>query len=64
MGIDGKRVTTFDPDGKYVPADRQWFEPKRNPKRPTAGYLGLQNHDSGDEVYFKEVSIRPLTPTK
>lgn len=60
VDIDGKRVTTFDPDGKDVPADRQWFEPKREPRRPAAGYLGLQNHDPGDVVYFREVRVRPL----
>jgi hypothetical protein len=60
VDIDGKRVTTFDPAGKDVPAARQWFEPKREPRRPTKGYLGLQNHDPGDVVYFKEVSVRPL----
>jgi hypothetical protein len=59
VDIDGKRVTTFDPDGKEVPAERQWFEPKRGPKRPAAGYIGLQNHDPGDVVYFKEVSVGP-----
>jgi hydrogenase maturation factor len=64
VDIDGRRVTTFDPDGKDVPADRQWFEPKREPKRPTTGYLGLQNHDPGDVVYFKEVSVRPLAQGK
>jgi quercetin dioxygenase-like cupin family protein len=64
VDIDGQRVTTFDPDGKAVPADRQWFEPRRQPKRPTAGYLGLQNHDPGDVVYFKEVSVRPLMKAK
>ena len=48
------------PAGKDVPADRKWFEPKREPKRPTAGYLGLQNHDPGDVVFFREVSVRPL----
>jgi 3-keto-disaccharide hydrolase len=64
VDIDGKRVATFDPEGKDVPADRQWFEPKREPKRPTAGYLGLQNHDPGDVVYFKEVSVRPLPQGK
>jgi acetoin utilization deacetylase AcuC-like enzyme len=58
--IDGKRVTTFDPDGKDVPATREWYEPKREPKRPAAGYIGLQTHDPGDVVYFKEVSVRPL----
>jgi hypothetical protein len=60
VDIDGKNVTSFDPDSKDVPAERQWFEPKRAPKRPTAGFLGLQNHDPGDVVYFKEVSVRPL----
>jgi len=35
-------------------------EPKREPKRPEAGYIGLQNHDPGDIVWFKEVSVRPL----
>ena len=29
-------------------------------KRPLAGYIGLQNHDPGDVVFFKEVSVRPL----
>jgi hypothetical protein len=64
VDVDGKRVTTFDPDGKDVPADRQWYQPRREPKRPTTGYLGLQNHDPGDVVYFKEVSVRPLVQGK
>lgn len=60
VDIDGKRVTAFDPNGKDVPADRQWYEPRREPKRPAAGYVGLQTHDPGDVVYFKEVGVRPL----
>jgi hypothetical protein len=64
VDIDGRRVTTFDPDSKDVPASREWYEPKREPKRPTTGYLGLQNHDPGDVVYFKEVSIRPLAASE
>jgi hypothetical protein len=64
VDIDGKRVTTFDPAGKDVPATREWYEPRREPKRPTTGYLGLQNHDPGDVVYFKEVSVRPLAKGK
>ncbi|HEY8503000.1 MAG TPA: DUF1080 domain-containing protein [Gemmataceae bacterium] len=64
VDIDGKRVTTFDPDGKDVPAQEKWYEPKREVKRPTAGYIGLQNHDPGDVVYFKEVSVRPLKGAK
>src|SRR5262249_57619856 len=60
VDIDGKHVTTFDPDSKDVPRDRKWFEPKREPKRPTTGFIGLQNHDPGDIVYFREVSVRAL----
>jgi hypothetical protein len=60
VDIDGQRISTFDPDGKDVPSTRQWFEPNREPKRPQSGYIGLQNHDPGDVVYFKEISVRPL----
>ena len=60
VDIDGKRITTFDPDSADAPRGRKWFEPKREPKRPKSGYVGLQNHDPGDVVYFKEVSVRPL----
>jgi hypothetical protein len=64
VDIDGKRVTEFDSQSNNVSADRQWHEPKREPKRPTAGYIGLQTHDPGDVVYFKEVSVRPLSKSK
>jgi hypothetical protein len=60
VDIDDKRVSTFDPESKDVPKERKWFEPKREPKRPLSGYIGLQNHDPGDVVHFKEVSVRPL----
>jgi hypothetical protein len=60
VDIDGRRVTAFDPDSRDIPRDRKWFEPRREPKRPESGYLGLQNHDPGDVVYYKEVSVRPL----
>jgi len=58
--LDGKRVTSFDPTSPNVPPRKQWHEPKREPKRPVAGYIGLQNHDPGEIVWFKEVSVRPL----
>ncbi len=61
--VDGKSITSFDPDSKNVPSKRDWYEPKREPKRPHSGHLGLQNHDPGDVVYFKEVSVRPLSKT-
>jgi hypothetical protein len=58
--IDGQRSTSFDPASPSLPPRKQWHEPKREPKRPAAGYIGLQNHDPGDVVWFKEVSVRPL----
>jgi hypothetical protein len=60
VDLEGRRVTTVDPDSPDAPRERKWFEGKREPKRPTAGYLGLQNHDPGDVVWFREVSVRPL----
>ena len=60
VDVDGKSLTTFDPDSKDVPKEGKWFEPRRAPKRPQVGYLGLQNHDPGDVVTFKEVSVRSL----
>ena len=59
VDLDGQRVSTFDP-ANPVPARKIWHEPKREPKRPMMGYLGLQNHDPGDTVWFKEISVRPL----
>ncbi|WP_165234486.1 3-keto-disaccharide hydrolase [Aquisphaera insulae] len=34
-------------------------DPARTPREPS-GYIGLQNHDDGSVVTFKEVSVRPL----
>jgi len=60
VDLDGQRITSFDPRSPDVPPRKQWYEPKRDPKRPEAGYIGLQNHDPGDVVWFKEVSVRSL----
>jgi hypothetical protein len=64
VDLDGERATSFDPASLDVPSRKQWHEPKREPKRPQAGYIGLQNHDPGDVVWFKEVSVRPLTAAR
>ncbi len=60
VDYEGERVTQFDPASPAVPSKREWFEPKREPKRPEVGYIGLQNHDPGDVVWFKEISVRSL----
>ena len=60
VDVDGQRVTEFDSTKITPPAQRNWTEPKLDTKRPEQGYVGLQNHDPGDVVWFKEVSVRPL----
>lgn len=58
--LDGKFITRFDSESPGLPPRKQWHEPKREPRRPVEGLLGLQNHDPGDDVWFKEVSVRAL----
>ena len=58
--LDGKRVSSFDSANPDLPPRKQWYEPKREAKRPEVGYLGLQTHDPGDVVWYKEISVRPL----
>ncbi len=60
VDLEGQRVTSFDPESPNVPRERQWFEPKREPKRPENGYIGLQNQDPGDVVWFKKIGVRPI----
>jgi hypothetical protein len=62
--LNGVPVQDFDPETAVVPERKKNYEPERGP-RPESGYFGLQNHDdvaSGMQVYFKEVSMRPLEP--
>ena len=59
---EGQRVTTFDATAPNLPERKIWHSPKREPKRPQKGYIGLQTHDPGDEVWFKEIAVRPLPP--
>jgi hypothetical protein len=61
VAVNGVNVNTFDPK-QPVPERKEKWEPERGP-RPPVGYIGIQNHDdyaSGEHVYFKEVSVRPL----
>jgi hypothetical protein len=58
--VDGKPLSTFDAAAANLPARKNWTEPVREVKRPSHGYIGLQNHDPGDVVWFKEISVRPL----
>lgn len=56
--VNGEEVCRFDPKGP-VPERTKDYEPERGP-RPTAGYIGLQNHDDASRVLFKEIVVRPL----
>ena len=57
---EGQRITNFDSTTTNLPPRKIWWEPKREPKRPEKGYIGLQTHDPKDTVWFKEVSVRAL----
>ena len=60
--VNGVQVQDFDPETAKIPERKKDYEPERGP-RPEHGYIGLQNHDDyakGTQVYFKEVSVRPL----
>src|SRR3989475_9387126 len=57
--LNGLKVTDFT-EGQPVPAKpAASHDPDRGP-RPDSGFIGLQNHP-GSEVYFKEVSVTPLS---
>lgn len=63
--INGTPVAEFDSSAlKPGAEDRSGpGDPARGP-RPEKGYIGLQNHDEGSVVRFKEVSVRPLSEEK
>ena len=63
IDLDGVRMSDFDSAKTNFPPMKKWSEPRREPKRPVRGYIGLQNHDPGEVVYFREVSVRPLPRT-
>jgi len=57
--VNGQKVTDFK-EGDPVPDRKFDFEPYHGP-RPDEGYIGLQNHGDEDIVYFKEVSVKPIS---
>jgi hypothetical protein len=57
--LNGVKVTDFK-EGDPVPDRKFDFEPQRG-LRPLSGYMGIQNHSDADVVYFKEVSVKPLS---
>lgn len=60
VDFEGKPVSSFDSMNANLPPRKIWYEPKREPKRPQKGYIGLQTHDPDDIVWFKEIDVRPI----
>lgn len=56
--VNGELVTEYR-EGDSVPPKAAPSEPDRG-VRPTDGYIGLQNHEDKDVVFFKEIGIKPL----
>jgi hypothetical protein len=56
--VNGVLVTDYT-EGDSVPKKVKWYEPDRG-LRPDSGYIGLQNHEIGDVVHFKEISYKKL----
>lgn len=59
--LNGELVNEYDP-ANPVPERKQHYEPTRGP-RPDYGYIGVQNHDAGSTVYFKEISVLDTAKT-
>src|SRR2546425_6605679 len=57
--LNGIKVTDFT-EGQPVPPKHPGSSDPDRGRRQDSGYIGLQNHP-GSEVYFKEVSIEPLS---
>ena len=64
VDLDDQHISSFDSAARNPSPRKQWHEPKREPKRPERGYIGLQTHDPGDIVWFKEISVRQLSIRK
>lgn len=53
--LNGEVVNDFT-EGGAVPPRTKHYEPVRGP-RAEFGYIGLQNHDAGTKLYFREISV-------
>ena len=60
--VNGLEVTDYT-EGDPVPERIFDWEPLRGP-RPEYGFIGIQNHDEENIVFFKEISVKPLTRRK
>ena len=63
IDLDGQQVTDFDPKSAAIPARKNWPEPKREPKRPEAGYIALQKKYGPDGLVIVGVVQPQLVRT-
>jgi hypothetical protein len=56
--VNGEKVTDYK-EGDPTPERKFNFEPQHG-RRPDEGYIGLQNHDEEDIVFFKEVAVKNI----
>jgi hypothetical protein len=56
--VNGVKVTDYT-EGDPVPERIFDWEPIRGP-RPDYGYIGIQNHDEDNVVFFKEIAVMSL----
>ena len=54
--VNGELVTDYT-EGDPVPEKKIWYEPDRG-RRPTKGYIGLQNH--GNRIEFRNIELTEL----
>lgn len=53
--VNGTMVTCFK-EGDEVPPRKHEWEPERG-KRPEKGYIGIQNHQPEDTVFFRKIAV-------
>lgn len=56
--VNGVKTTEYV-QGQPDPPNRHEGDPATG-VRPDSGYIGLQNHNRGSVVYFREVAVQPL----
>ena len=58
--LNGEVVTDYTEGDPVLPKKAETDAARG--RRPTEGYIALQNRGDGHTVYFKEVSIKPIKP--
>ena len=58
--LDGKATHALRSGRQRPPRAEAMARAEARIQAARVGYIGLQTHDPGDIVYFKEVSVRPL----